>query len=633
MDHEVQWYSPAPFWQKHLENGSHDHLQTPALLQFERDDFMNDLQRTLGETPGALPKKQAAGEKHLGRNGTTESVEGPIPLYQPAHERYYLVVASLVCRERGLPDRAVDTASEEKAAFVLRRLVPDESGSVEVNGEPHAEYRWMNAPVTSANDARGDEAGAGSAGTNGAPKNGVAKKREWRRAVDPQAVPEAEERLSMFPQSYAPRSPVEQMKGKRRLWAGLIPVARRDTFETAPVRRTEEASSSASDGSGADGTGRRAPTPFASSDDPLRDPRKVTFDTRILGAFRQIAALLEESSSEGTAEDVRDRIVFAWYDLWEFLGTHLGAVQKSIRDGKTAEQASFPEGQEENSGNRARRKRALLRVLNTANVQEMGLGDRAADALRTVGTDENSTFVRSGRLGEVLKSSDLPRTADNQLDQSELRKAFLDDDRDGDRLLATKIDGVQGKESNTEENGGREPALKTAVNRALGPVESASSLPEDLQPPTTDPVEGGTYVVRCLYERPECPGPLQQEVSAPSSPFRMASFFDAEAPGRDINITMPGVSLKDFRDSSQSATMVFTTELSKQAGKIQEEASKGLGADTQPIDLGRLCSLSIPIITICALVLLLVIVVVLNIVFWWLPFFKICFPLPSPGGD
>jgi hypothetical protein len=113
----------------------------------------------------------------------------------------------------------------------------------------------------------------------------------------------------------------------------------------------------------------------------------------------------------------------------------------------------------------------------------------------------------------------------------------------------------------------------------------------------------------------------------------MASFFDAEAPGRDINITMPGVSLKDFRDSSQSATMVFTTELSKQAGKIQEEASKGLGADTQPIDLGRLCSLSIPIITICALVLLLVIVVVLNIVFWWLPFFKICFPLPSPGGD
>lgn len=625
MDHEIQWYSPAPFWQKHLENGSRDHLQTPALLQFERDDFMNDLQQTLEGSPGDLPKKQAEGEKHLGRNGTTESVEGPIPLYQPAHERYYLVTASLVCRERGLPDRAVDTANEEKVAFVLRRLVPDASGSVKIDGESHAEYRWVKMDGSS-NGSMQNGSEKNGRGENGTAKAG-GKVGEWHRADDPLNVTKEEERLSMFPQSYAPQSPVEQMKGKRRLWAGLIPVAKRDTFETAPIRRTEKSGTSASDGSGTDGTGSSTPTSFAPKDDPLRDPRKVQFDTRILGAFRQIKALLDESSSEVTAEDVRDRIVFAWYDLWEFLGTHLGDVQKSIRDGKTAEEAIFPEAQEQSSGNRARRKRDLLRVLNTAYVQEMGLGDTAADALRTVGTDENSTFVQSGRLDEVLEGHELPRTG-GELDREKLKNAFLDNDRDTDRLLQTKINGVEGK----EENGEQKPGLKTAVNRALGPVENVSSLPDDLQPPTTDPVEGGAYIIRCLYERPKCPEPLRREVSAPSSPFRMASFFDAEAPGRDINITMPGVSLKDFRDSSQSATMVFTTELSKQAGKIQKEASKGLGADTQPIDLGRICSLSIPIITICALVLLLVIVVVLNIVFWWLPFFKICFPLPSSDG-
>ena len=628
MDHEIQWYSPAPFWQKHLENGSRDHLQTPALLQFERDDFMDDLQQTLEGTPGDLPKKQARGEKHLGRNGTTESGDGPIPLYQPAHERYYLVVASLVCRERGLPDRAVDPANEEKAAFVLRRLVPDASGSVDVDGTPHAEYRWVRTSAKENGSVSGS--GQNGSGQNGSGKGAAeaqGKTSEWRRADDPLDVPTVEERLSMFPQSYAPQSPVEQMKGKRRLWAGLIPVAKRDTFETAPIRRTEKSGTSARDGSETDGTGRTAPTSLAPGDDPLRDPRKVQFDTRILGAFRQTKALLEESSSEVTAEDVRDRIVFAWYDLWDFLGTHLEDVQKSIEEGKTAEEARFPEARERDSGNRARRKRALLRVLNTAYVQEMGLGDTAADALRTVGTDEHSPFVQSGRLDEVLEGRELPRT-DDELDREKLKNAFLDNDRDTDRLLETEINGVEGKENDKE----REPALKTAVNRALGPVENVSSLPDDLQPPTTDPVEGGTYVVRCLYERPKCPGPLRQAVSAPSSPFRMASFFDAEAPGRDINITMPGVSLKDFRDSSQSATMVFTEELSRQAGKIQKEASKGLGADTQPIDLGRICSLSIPIITICALVLLLVIVVVLNIVFWWLPFFKICFPLPSSDG-
>jgi hypothetical protein len=46
-----------------------------------------------------------------------------------------------------------------------------------------------------------------------------------------------------------------------------------------------------------------------------------------------------------------------------------------------------------------------------------------------------------------------------------------------------------------------------------------------------------------------------------------------------------------------------------------------------PFSLGHICSLSIPIITICAFILLFVIAIVLNLLFWWLPFLKICFPL------
>jgi hypothetical protein len=42
-----------------------------------------------------------------------------------------------------------------------------------------------------------------------------------------------------------------------------------------------------------------------------------------------------------------------------------------------------------------------------------------------------------------------------------------------------------------------------------------------------------------------------------------------------------------------------------------------------------ICSLSIPIITICALLLLMIIVSLLNIIFSWLPYFLICFPLPG----
>jgi hypothetical protein len=47
---------------------------------------------------------------------------------------------------------------------------------------------------------------------------------------------------------------------------------------------------------------------------------------------------------------------------------------------------------------------------------------------------------------------------------------------------------------------------------------------------------------------------------------------------------------------------------------------------------GMVCSLSIPIITIVALMLLMIVVSLLNLVFWWLPLFKICFPLPRGGS-
>jgi hypothetical protein len=46
-------------------------------------------------------------------------------------------------------------------------------------------------------------------------------------------------------------------------------------------------------------------------------------------------------------------------------------------------------------------------------------------------------------------------------------------------------------------------------------------------------------------------------------------------------------------------------------------------------NLGMICSLSIPIITICALILLFMIVLVLDIIFKWIPWFIICFPLPG----
>ena len=42
-----------------------------------------------------------------------------------------------------------------------------------------------------------------------------------------------------------------------------------------------------------------------------------------------------------------------------------------------------------------------------------------------------------------------------------------------------------------------------------------------------------------------------------------------------------------------------------------------------------ICSLSIPIVTICALILLIIMVSLFDFIFRWLPWFIICFPLPG----
>jgi len=58
-----------------------------------------------------------------------------------------------------------------------------------------------------------------------------------------------------------------------------------------------------------------------------------------------------------------------------------------------------------------------------------------------------------------------------------------------------------------------------------------------------------------------------------------------------------------------------------------KDAMAGQFADGESLDVGLLCSFSIPVITICALIVLMIFISLLNIVFWWMPFLRICFPI------
>lgn len=144
---------------------------------------------------------------------------------------------------------------------------------------------------------------------------------------------------------------------------------------------------------------------------------------------------------------------------------------------------------------------------------------------------------------------------------------------------------------------------------------------------TIDDGSTGRYVFRTVYQRSDCADERRSWVSPPTEPFRFANFFDPDAPARPVQISLPfDTSPKGLRQFPRNVKVLLSDQLRGQMTKINEDFEETGG---RSFDVGMLCSLSIPIITICALILLMILVSILNIVFFWMPFFKVCVPKVS----
>jgi hypothetical protein len=192
--------------------------------------------------------------------------------------------------------------------------------------------------------------------------------------------------------------------------------------------------------------------------------------------------------------------------------------------------------------------------------------------------------------------------------------------------------------------------LSDLIQAALPPLPAAPmpALPIGAEPPL-DPREGW-FAIRFVFERLNC-GPLEGPVvSAATRPFQMASFFDPDAPARPIRIAMPiDTSPAGLRKFDKKAAFMISDMLCGQIDRVKgmtlgdlvrsvlpwplhkdlSVPEKGPCKSGSGLEIGMICSLSIPIITICALLLLMIIVSLLDIIFRWMPFFLICFPLPG----
>lgn len=177
----------------------------------------------------------------------------------------------------------------------------------------------------------------------------------------------------------------------------------------------------------------------------------------------------------------------------------------------------------------------------------------------------------------------------------------------------------------------------TVDTNALGQKVQAA-LPQELPPiqlPKLDNQAATRYVLRCVYERPQCEPPIRV-VSLPSQPFTLAPFFDPDAPVRTVRIPLPtDVSIAALRKFKKGVSFMMSDAMRKKLTSLQGHEKDLItkdppGALTEPSDeFAFICSFSIQIIFIVAFVLLIMFVIILNFVFWWIAFFKICLPIPK----
>ncbi|HTT63975.1 MAG TPA: hypothetical protein VMG35_19120 [Bryobacteraceae bacterium] len=142
---------------------------------------------------------------------------------------------------------------------------------------------------------------------------------------------------------------------------------------------------------------------------------------------------------------------------------------------------------------------------------------------------------------------------------------------------------------------------------------------------------------RIKSENPGCPPQLVW--SCYSDPFRIAAWH--ESSGRVVppvvlpDPTDPNV-LKSLKNKPNCAFAVPAGLMNSMQGVTLSGLSSGAGGGGGGINLNWICGFSIPLITICAFFVLNIFLTLLNIVFFWLPFIKICIPFPfspPPGAQ
>ena len=615
----------------------------PFLLKHASSRFLptRTRQEIARRSSGAL-EAAAQSQSILDQSSGSTLAPPTLKLYQPAHQRFYLVAGCLVCRQAGLPDHAVATNRQERVTFVVRRMLErTTSGTQTVSAnlpKVYDEYAFVA-------------------------KRG---KKEWQKIEGGgEQLIKDEEQIPIPPMSFT-----DTDGRQRRLFAGLIPVSKREAYMGAAPAAPPSKSGGAQSSAGAlPKTARKILLRTLVSEPWKRIIDRAASVAKTMAVPSDPSPKPEEIAAQ--LKDTREQLqVSSWYvllDLAKFLAEHVPQVW-SVVLGQAAE-TTLTSSADTKLFNALRNTVADATLVNALKsvipdpiiYTAESISPTLLDALKAI---KNPADDWEERLDQVKTPYIRNNTA-----LAAAWPPFLFPLADPDPLVIApqvpnsvpalgEADQVE-PDTDINQPPPSNPAAYAAIDRLTALIVRA--MPNASPVPVPDPplasqqmmdTREGLFVIRFVYERPLC-GPLEPpEVSKPTTPFQMAGFFDPDAPARPIRIALPlDTSPAGLRKFDKNTAFAISDVLCGQMQRLRSmtfgdlvlsvlpwpfhKDLSGAAPDTGActggggIEIGMICSISIPIITICALLLLIIIVNLLDIVFRWMPYFFICFPVPG----
>jgi hypothetical protein len=141
---------------------------------------------------------------------------------------------------------------------------------------------------------------------------------------------------------------------------------------------------------------------------------------------------------------------------------------------------------------------------------------------------------------------------------------------------------------------------------------------------------GALYVARAFVRVKGCDAcPPELLWSDPTEPFSIVPWYEPSG-APPVRVELPEATLESLGKLKPNVAFRVPASLQSMMNAMQVkkplDVSKGGGGGT---DLAWLCGFNIPIITLCAFIVLSIFLSLLNILFWWLPLVKICIPIPK----